>query len=176
MRTLLLCLLCTLTYAADLPVDAAKLVEVFDADAAKLRADTEKAIDKKAAVLANALQVVQEKLTKKGDLDGALAVKSKIVALGAKTEAPATSVSLKQRLVGLFDYSFQNGHKGQLQVRSSEVTEVLTGIQGSLRVVNEASAVIEWSNNTQWKLTAKDGALTLLASDGAGTLVEAKKP
>ncbi len=71
-----------------LPADAARLVEAFDTDAAKLRADAEKAVEKKAAVLANALQVVQEKLTKKGDLEGAMAVKTKIAGLGVKSDKP----------------------------------------------------------------------------------------
>jgi hypothetical protein len=67
-----------------LPADAAKLVEAFDTDAAKMRAETEKAIEKKAALLANALQKAQDTATKKGDLDGAMAIKAKIAALGVK--------------------------------------------------------------------------------------------
>ncbi len=86
----LLMLLAGTAFSADetpttkLPTDAAKLVEAFDADATKLRADVEKAIEKKAATLATALQKAQDAATKKGDLDAAMAIKAKVAALGVK--------------------------------------------------------------------------------------------
>ncbi len=94
LRPLLLLLTLGLAFgeepAAKLPPEAQKLVAAFDADATKLRADAEAAVEKKAALLANQLQLVQEKLTKKGDLDGAMAVKAKIAGLSkGEVEKPA---------------------------------------------------------------------------------------
>ncbi len=77
-----------------LPADAAKLVEVFDTDAAKIRADAEKAVDKRAAELTAKLQKAQDAAMKRGDLDGANAIKAAIEKAGGKeplAEAKSTN-------------------------------------------------------------------------------------
>ena len=78
-----------------LPPEAQKLVEVFESDATKLRSDAENVIEKKSSVLATALQALQEKLTKKGDLDGALLIKAKVTEL-TKASPLKTSGSITQ--------------------------------------------------------------------------------
>ncbi len=73
-------LIAPFTHAAEskLPADATKLVEAFDTDAAKIRADAEKAVDKRAAELTAKLQKAQDAAMKRGDLDGANAIKAAI--------------------------------------------------------------------------------------------------
>jgi hypothetical protein len=61
-----------------LPADAVKLLEKFQADEAKILADAEDKVAKSRRALVEALTKQQEKSTKGGKLDEALALKAKI--------------------------------------------------------------------------------------------------
>ncbi len=159
-----------------MPLEAQKLIAAYDTDAAKIRADAEKQVDKKSVELAVKLAKIQDAATKRGDLEGALALKTKVAAIAPKNDAaPVVSAQdIKRRFTGVFDYGFSNGHRGQLEVRGSGATDVLTGIQGDLRVVEDVVTVV-WGNGTQWKIGMKDDAFTVQAPDGECVLASAKK-
>ena len=169
-RILSLILLTTYAMCADIPKDAQSLIDSegmqeiaakseFDAKVAKLRKD-----------LIPKLQKAQEAATKKGDLEGALAIKAKLVELAPKAEEkPPTDQELKQRLTGTFEYDFHNGHKGQLEIRGGIATEVRSNVQGPVKVADGAM-IIEWTNNTQWKIVPKGDAYEVTASDGVSAL------
>lgn len=70
-----------------LPTEAETLVSLYDADVAKIQADADKAIQAKTDALRTKLAKAQESATKKGNLEGALAIKGAIEKL-PKSERP----------------------------------------------------------------------------------------
>jgi hypothetical protein len=84
-----------------LPVDVATLLNVFEADSIKIQADADKAIAAKADTLRTKLTKAQESATKKGDLDGALAIKDAIEKL-PKAE-PKAAAPRKTWAVGTWE-------------------------------------------------------------------------
>jgi len=70
--------------ALKLPADAAALMQGYETDVAKLEADCAKSVAAKADALRIKLTKAQEGATKKGDLDGALAIKAAIEKLSTE--------------------------------------------------------------------------------------------
>ncbi len=154
---------------AKLPADAAKLVEAFDADATKLRADAEKAVEKKAAILANALQVVQEKLTKKGDLDGAMAVKTKIAALGVKGDEKIPQEQTVS-IDGQKDVGFKLGAVRRGQTFSFQYVSGVWKGWGKVGSENPDAATLEQGDRSRVALVAQGKVIAVIP---AGTAARA---
>lgn len=123
MRSTALVLLITLTvHAKDPPLpDAAKQMKrEFTETAKKASKDYKLAIDKANAVYVEKLKNLQIELTKKGDLDGAIAVRDAIADAKrgtvpeAKPEPQKTGIVLKDGIVGLlWDPSNEPGSWGK---------------------------------------------------------------
>ncbi len=165
--------------AKKLPADAQALVDRAGMEEFKLKADFDAKVYKVRGELVAKLTKLQETVTKKGDLDGAMLLKAKIAELSKdlpeKEVKPVTVQDLKQRLVGTFDYALANGgHRGQIEVRGGAATDVLANIQGEVRIAND-KLIIFWGNNTQWQVTDQNGALSAQASDGTSTLTPVGK-
>lgn len=149
-----------------LPPDALKAIAKCDDDILKAR-----------RVLVMTLTKAQEKVLKSGNLDGANAIKEKItetVKLAGEDSSllgESAPVSVKERLVGSFTYSFVSGHKGTLQVRKNEAT--IPGFTGNIASEGNTLA-ITWSNGTRWTVSDQDGELVAAASDGTCKLIRAK--
>lgn len=90
MRILALSLFLLSLSAAELPPSAKPAVEAYDAKVAKLKADFDKAVAKETEAFAAALAKAQEAETKKGNLDGALAIRTRLDELprAPKAETP----------------------------------------------------------------------------------------
>ncbi len=155
MRSIFLLALLSFTTAwtqddSKLPPDAQKIVAAFDAAAAKLRADVEKQIDKKALDAISDLRKAQENATKKNDLDGAVAIKAKIAALvpkdAVKDDRPADPM---QELIGTWDiigtsYSIQT-----LPNKTAIWKGAAQGFKGSWTWDAKHSAMrIAWNNGS----------------------------
>lgn len=165
MRILILLSLAAFALAAEapaLPRDAQAVLDQLDRDVAKLH---EKA--------AGDLAKVQDKETRAGHLEAAMAIKAKVAALTpAKADAPkkVPAVEGSRDLAdGTYDFSMVNGHAGKVIVKGKSA--VYGGFTGTIsKVGNDWS--IAWVNNTTWVIKAgADNTLSLVASDGNGTLV-----
>jgi hypothetical protein len=169
-----------LAFGADevLPQDAQALVDkaMRDVNEAESKALTVKFITYTA--LADKLQIAQERATKAGKLDAALAIKAKvsdlkktvddIAALRKPAEAPVV-------LAGTYAFNFVgSGHMGTLEVKDDTAKEVKTNIRGGL-VQDGNTYTILWSNNTQWTITRNGTDLTMSSSDGESKLVKLSK-
>lgn len=109
LTALLLLMTLSVLFGADevkLPADAQAALTAYDAKVAKLKADYDAAVAKESDALVAKLQKSQEAATKKGDLDTALALKTRIDALpqtdllGNRTKPePAKPVSTSKNVV-----------------------------------------------------------------------------
>ena len=141
-----------------LPADAVRLLAKADADIAVIR-----------KALVAALQKSQEAATKKGDLDGALAVKAEIErANGQIPTKPKTPVEAPV-LAGVYEYTFPTGHRGKLTADAHKRDAFENGNHGDLQAEKDGW-VITWGNQTQWEISIEGGMLWVSASDGRSLL------
>lgn len=161
---LLLCLI-TLPLLADespppskLPADAAKLIAKADADIVAIR-----------KTLAAALQKSQEAATKKGDLDGALAVKGKIAEITGQIPAAAKPPAPTEYLAGTFLFTLPDGTTGKMVLKGDKASDLRSGYSGLVTVEAEVTTV-RWSNNTSWVITRDGDKLSLSTRDGPAKL------
>lgn len=154
--------------AADqaLPSEAQAILERLDRDYQKLK-------DKAATELVK----LENKETKAGHLEAALAVKKAsedLRAPKAGSEPAVSSGDLHDVLTGTFNFDFHNGHSGQLLIQGANATEVLSGIQGTL-AIHGSDATISWSNSSKWVISKDGKTLSVHASDGVGSLEKSNK-
>jgi|SRR5580692_3743607 hypothetical protein len=165
---ILLCLLSLPLFADEapppskLPADAAKLIAKADADIVAIR-----------KALAAALQKSQEAATKKGDLDGALAVKGKIAEITGQIPAAAKPPAEPPVLAGVYEYTFPTGHRGKLTADAHKRDAFENGNHGDLQAEKDGW-VITWGNQTQWEISIEGGMLWVSASDGRSLLSPVK--
>lgn len=145
-----------------LPADAAKLLTKADADIAVIR-----------KALVAALQKSQEVATKKGDLDGALAVKAEIEKLSGLMPAKPRLPAEPPVLAGVYEYTFPTGHRGKLTADAHKRDAFENGNHGELQAEKEGW-VITWGNQTQWEISIEGGSLWVSASDGRSLLSPVK--
>lgn len=104
--TILVVLTTSLASAADeaskLPPAAQAAVDRYTADVAKIKKDADDATVKRAAELAKLLAGIQDTVTKKGDLEGALAIKAEVATLpkAAEVKKVAATSPIKDKMVG----------------------------------------------------------------------------
>jgi len=94
MRLLILCLILTITYAEDgLGRNGDRVMAAYDKAMASAKADYDEAVAKAMADAVKALGKEQDAVTRKGDLDTALAIRAKIEELesGAMLDSPANN-------------------------------------------------------------------------------------
>ncbi len=130
-----------------LPADAAKLVETFDADAAKIRADAEKAVDKKAAELTGKLQKAQEAAMKRGDLDGANAVKAAIEKAAPKK---AVAAAPEATPLGAYKVSKCNWEINEIFLKDKGVVKTSLGDTAAW-VITDDTLTITWKDGSASK-------------------------
>jgi hypothetical protein len=151
--------------AAELPPDAQTTIDREAAQEAQLRTELDAKVAKLHSDLVARLKKSQDAAMHRGDLDGAEAIKARIVSLQPKTAPPEPMLS--DLLVGTFHFAFMNGHAGGLGFEGGVATDMGPGIQGTVKVAEDDSkAVISWANGTCWTVTQDHGKLTLQASDG----------
>ncbi len=164
---LLLTLSFTAVFAQDdskLPPDAQKIVAAFDAAAAKLRADVEKQIDKKALDAISDLRKAQENATKKNDLDGAVAIKAKIAALVPK-DMPEIKSGPKDPAAMIGKWMMSGAGNGAAWVIKAKGQATSgEGFDGNYKV-KEDKIVITWSNGQIDTMVIQDAS----AQDTTGT-------
>lgn len=77
--------------APRLPVDAQRALDAHDKDVAKLQADMDKEVAKRVKNLQEVLTKSIEAATKRGDLDGAIAIRTKLSALTPRKDTEASA-------------------------------------------------------------------------------------
>jgi hypothetical protein len=140
-----------------LPPDAVKAVAKADADIVAIR-----------RALIVQLQKSQAEATKKGDLDGALAVKGKIEEIGKEVPAKAAPPPAPLVLQGSYAFDFHTGHRGKLDVRKHEAWENTN--HGDVAPTSSGWTII-WANGSHWDINAEGDTLGATASDGHTALI-----
>ncbi len=186
----------SLLRAQELPAEAQKLIATYDAEVAKMRADVEKLVDKKSIDLALKLAKVQDTATKKGDLDGALAIKAKVAVLMPKegeaalaplgvtpkaNKAPTRDDTSGGRYVVLYNEFDYTGEKVKVPV-PTEISQVMTlGFPNdALRSIQVPAGVIvklydaDMGGGAETTITESISDLTSLTKIGT-TSLSAKK-
>lgn len=162
---------------ATIPDDASKLLSSYSSDIAKIREHADKAVLARTDKVRPALIKAQEAATKRGDLEGALAIKAAIEALPTSADFPGGDPQLAKPAVafrGSYSYSYPNGHQGFIDVTGRNVTDRTTGIPGTWAQA-EKTITITWSNGTKWIMSpGSRGTYTSTSSDGLGTLTPEK--
>jgi hypothetical protein len=109
--------------APKLPADAQKAVDKLDKAEAKLNQEHKRAVNSERAKAITDLQKAQKDITKSGDLDGALAVKKQIEALQAKISADEDTdllgnkkkVDIAKLMPGSWTWQKTNGAAGTFE-------------------------------------------------------------
>lgn len=146
-------------------------------DIARIDARARDDANKIRITLAQRLAKAQDDATRKGDLDVALLLKSKVdeleqIVSAGKPKPAESDVSLKSRLQGSMVFAFPNGHAGQVTFANGGAD--VPGFHATVSY-QATNAVLSWSNGTQWTITARDGKLFADASDGRTALVHDEK-
>lgn len=176
MRLLSLTLLALTLHCAEetkLPADAQAAVDKADKVISIIQAKADADIDKIRQNLITALTRTQIAVTKKGDLDGANAVKAKIDALEKLTKDKEDSNDLlatneKPTLAGTWQViRFDQSVKCQIQVDKdlTSAVQMPNGIKGTVK-----DMVISWEDNSKWTITNNKGKWSAMAIDGILTL------
>lgn len=108
--------------AAKLPADAQKAMDKLEKSEGKLTTDYKKSLNAERAKTVTELQKAQKDVTKSGDLDGALAIKKQIEALQEKIAKDEDTDLLGNKkidpaklLIGRWDYQKSNGVGGVVE-------------------------------------------------------------
>ncbi len=168
---LLLIALFSTAFAADepskLPAAAQAEIKDYDTDVAKLKAAYDAGVVKRAVELSKVLNKLQADTTKKGDLDGALAIKGAIEKLpidrlddlGNRIPAPSAQDKkndvLEKSVIGQWRIDGRN----QLITAKQDHSAVCDAVAGSWTFDKESGCVrFTWANNTLWGMKPSGGA------------------
>jgi len=166
---------CEDTEKTKLPNDAASAMSMYEADAANLKADFDKAIATKTKALRVKLEKAQEAATKKGNLDGAMAVKAAIDKLpkdGTKAPEPLSAAA-----VGSWDFASDTGYRSLLTLTDKGVAKVRDNV-GTYKVSREGKVTLNWQNGKVDVFTIDQDRKSGKGecSDGAGLVVAKRDP
>jgi len=145
--------------AASLPKDLAALVTSYEADVAKLKADTDKSIAAKAEVLRGKLVKAQEDMTKKGDLDTAVAIKQAIESLDGNK--PIAKVGSAEKLKktwakGVWQVVWP-GFRANITFSPDGTMVRQDGAKGTYTVGDGSEAVdMVWDDGAEWTVQPPD--------------------
>lgn len=149
MKTLSLLLMAFSAFGADalnpeiskLPTEAATLVNVYEADCAKIQSEADKAIQVKTEALRTKLIKAQESATKKGNLESALAIKDTIDNL-PKAE-PKKAPPRKTWAVGTWEVLWAGFRSNVTFEKDGKITRQ-DGTVGAVEISTEDALTITW--------------------------------
>ncbi len=153
MKVLIALLICFTAIAQEspqtLPQDAQKTLDAYEAKVAKLRADLDKVIDREALNTISDLRKAQDAATKKGNLDGAVAIKATIAKLVPKDAPKDVPSDPQQELIGTWDIAGTTYSIQTLPNKAAIWKGPTQGFKGNWTWDAKHSAMhITWSNGT----------------------------
>lgn len=161
MMVLVLACFCGLISAADLPPAAQTMLDKANADMAKVRQG-----------LIRDLSKAQETATKKGDLDGAMAIKAEIEKQSKEVNATAdllgSPAKKKTWAVGSWDVSW-GGFRSTITFEKDGTMKRSDGVAGKFSLSDTDTATITWdsdvrSGGTTWTIQAPEKGNSELAN------------
>lgn len=169
MKTLILCLLCSLLSAADLPADAQAVAAKAAKTIGMIQAEADAKVDKAQQAEIVALKRCQDAAMGKKDLDGATSIKAKIDELQKQVDDYHSLLPVpdpEPSLVGTWQVLNPDGSaKCWLTItKDGKATETSSSAAGSLH-----DHTLAWSNGTAWALECTNGQWGFLYGGGAYT-------